>query len=166
MNERNIEYVATFHGLNGYGNSIQTYPSKDGFADANAIELATSYAKTMAPFLPEGTVNVVVSKKETETLDSIFIHNHAFTNFLNELQFATRNLPANGEKEELIKKLYGVPHGDVQRFNYAVADMFDEIVYEVSGKYLEDYVAESKIKEIANFTIVVKPKKGDNLCEN
>ena len=30
MNERNIEYVATFHGLNGFENLIQTYPSKDG----------------------------------------------------------------------------------------------------------------------------------------
>ena len=82
MNERNIKYVATFHGLNGFGNSIQTYPSKNGFADANAIELATGYARTMAPFFPDGTVNVVVSKEETETLDSIFLHNHAFTSFL------------------------------------------------------------------------------------
>lgn len=166
MNERNIKYVATFHGLNGFGNSIQTYPSKDGFADANAIELATGYARTMAPFFPEGTVNVVVSKEETETLDSIFLHNHAFTSFLNELQFTTKNLPADGEKEELIQKLYGVSHGDEQKFNYAVADMFDEIVYEATGKRLEDYVAERKTKEIANFTIVAKSKEGDNLCGN
>lgn len=86
MNERNVEYVATFHGLNGFGNSIQTYPSKDGFADANAIELATSYAKTMAPFLPDGTVNVVVSKVETKALDAIYLHNHTFNHFINDLK--------------------------------------------------------------------------------
>lgn len=66
MNEIDTKYVATFHGLNGFGNSIQTYQSKDGFADANAIELATSYAKTMASFLPDGIVNVVVSKVDTK----------------------------------------------------------------------------------------------------
>ena len=69
MNETGIKYVATFHGLYGFGNSIQTYPSKDGFTDASAIELATSYAKTMAPFLPDGTVNVVVSKIGTKVRD-------------------------------------------------------------------------------------------------
>ena len=57
----------------------------------------------------------------------------------------------------------GVSHGDEQKFNYAVADMFDEIVYEATGKRLEDYVAERKTKEIANFTIVAKSKEGDNL---
>lgn len=66
MNETGIKYVATFHGLNGLGNSIQTYPSLDRLTDADAIELATSYAKTMAPFLPEGTVNVVVDKIGTK----------------------------------------------------------------------------------------------------
>lgn len=66
MNETGIKYVATFHGLNGLGNSIQTYPSLDRLTDANAIELAISYAKTMAPFLPEGTVNVVVDKIDTK----------------------------------------------------------------------------------------------------
>ena len=66
MNETGIKYVATFHGLNGLGNSIQIYPSLDGLTDADAIELATSYAKTMAPFLPEGAVNVVVDKIDTK----------------------------------------------------------------------------------------------------
>ena len=51
-------------------------------------------------------------------------------------------------------------------FTYVVADMFDEIVYEATGKRLEDYVAERKTKEIANFTIVAKSKEGDNLCGN
>lgn len=170
MNEINVKYVATFHGLNGYGNSIQTYPSKDGFADANAIELATSHAKTMASFLPEGTVNVVVSKEETGNLDSFFLHNHAFSNVLCDLQVYAARLAASSlvgvDNEELFHKLFGVPHGVVQQFNYAVADMFDEIVYETTGNHLEDYVAEKRVKEIANFTIVAKSKEGDNLCEN
>lgn len=171
MNEINIKYVATFHGLNGFGNSIQTYPSKDGFADANAIELATSYAKTMAPFLPDGTVNVVISKVETKTLDTIFDNNHTFHHFLNDLKESSdlesgRATSCDQETEELFYKLLGVPHGVVKRFNYVVADMFDEIVYEATGKHLEDYIAEKRVKEIANFTIISKPKEGDNLCEN
>ena len=67
------------------------------------------------------------------------------------------------ETEELFYKLLGTPNGVVQKFNYVVADMFDEIVYEATGNHLEDYVAERKIKEIANFTIVAKSKEGDNL---
>lgn len=163
VNERSIQYVATFHGLNGYGNSIQTYPSKNGFADANAIELATGYAKTVAPFFPEGTVNVVVRKEETETLDSIFFHNHAFTNFLNELKHNVSRSPISTENEGLIMELDCTPDSDVQKFNYAVADMFDELVYRVTGNHLEDYVAKRRAKEIANFTIVVRPKEGDSL---
>lgn len=171
MNEIDIKYVATFHGLNGFGNSIQTYPSKDGFADANAIELATSYAKTMALFLPDGTVNVVVSKVETKALDAIYLHNHTFNHFINDLKESSdlesgRATSCDQETEELFYKLLGVPHGVVQKFNYVVADMFDEIVYEATGNHLEDYVAEKRIKEIANFTIISKPKEGDNLCEN
>ena len=168
MNERNIKYVATFHGLNGFGNSVQTYPSKDGFADANAIELANSYAKTMALFLPDGTVNVVVNKVETKTLDTIFGHNHTFNHFINDLKENSdlesgRATSYDQETEELFYKLFGVPHGVVQKFNYVVADMFDEIVYEVTGKRLEDYVAEKRVKEIANFTVISRPKEGDNL---
>lgn len=170
MNEIDIKYAATFHVLNGFEDSLQVYPSKDGFADANAIELATSYAKTMAPFLPGGTVNVVVSKEETEKLDSFFLRNHAFSNVLCDLQVYAARLaassPVRAENEELFHKLFGVPHGVVQKFNYVVADMFDEIVYEATGKHLEDYVAEKRVKEIANFTIVAKPKEGDNLCGN
>lgn len=170
MNEIDVKYVATFHGLNGFGNSIQTYPSKDGVADANAIELATSYARTMAPFLPDGTVNVVVSKVETKTLDSFFLHNHAFDDILSELQFYAVRLDGshliNKENKELVKKLFGVSNGVAKKFNYTVADMFDEIVYEATGKHLEDYIAEKRVKEIANFTIISKPKEGDNLCEN
>lgn len=179
MNEIKIKYVATFHGLNGFGNSIQTYPSKDGFVDFNAvgftdtkaIELATSNARTMAPFLPDGTVNVVVSKVETKTLDTIFDHNHTFHHFLNDLKESSdlesgRATSCDQETEELFYKLLGVPHGVVKRFNYVVADMFDEIVYEATGKHLEDYIAEKRVKEIANFTITSKPKEGDNLCEN
>lgn len=168
VNERSIQYVATFHGLNGYGNSIQTYPSKNGFADANAIELATSYAKTMAPFFPEGTVNVVVSKVETKALDTIYLHNHAFHHFISDLKENSdlengRATSCDQETEGLFYKLLGTPHGVVQKFNYVVADMFDEIVYEATGNHLEDYVAERETKEIANFTIVAKSKEGDNL---
>lgn len=168
MNEIDIKYVATFNGLNGFGNSIQTYPSKYGFADADAIELATSYAKTMAPFLPDGTVNVVVSKVETKALDIIFDRNNTFNNFINDLKEVSdlengRATSCDQKTEELFYKLLGVPHGVVQRFNYVVADMFDEIVYETTGNHLEDYIAEKRVKEIANFTITSEPKKGDNL---
>lgn len=171
MNEIKIKYVATFHGLNGFGNSIQTYPSKDGFADANAIELATSYAKTIASFLPDGTVNVVVSKVETKALDTIFDHNHAFNHFINDLKESSglesgRATSCDKETEELFYKLLGVPNGVVKKFNYAVADMFDEIVYETTGKRLEDYTTEERVKEIANFTVISKTKEGDNLCGN
>lgn len=168
MNEIDIKYVATFHGLNGFGNSIQTYPSKDGFADANAIELATSYAKTMAPFLPDGTVNVVVSKVETKALDIIFDRNNTFNHFINDLKEISdlengRATSCDQKTEELFYKLLGVPHGVVRKFNYVVADMFDEIVYEATGNHLEDYVAEKRVKEIANFTVTSESKEGDNL---
>lgn len=168
MNEIDIKYVATFHGLNGFGNSIQTYPSKDGFADANAIELATSYAKTMAPFLPDGTVNVVVSKVETKALDIIFDRNNTFNNFINDLKEVSdlengRATSCDQKTEELFYKLFGVPHDVVQRFNYVVADMFDEIVYEATGNHLEDYIAEKRVKEIANFAVTSESKKGDDI---
>lgn len=167
VNERTIKYVATFHGLNGYGNSIQTYPPKDGFADANAISLAAVYGNSIACDLPEGTVNVVVNKEETEMLDSFFLHNHAFNNVLSDLQLYTtrrhNDSSVSADYDELFHKLYGVSHGDVLKFNYAVADMFDEIVYKATGNHLEDYIAEKEVKEIANFTVVTKPKEGDNL---
>ena len=41
-------------------------------------------------------------------------------------------------------KLLGVPNDVVKRFNFIVADMFGEIVYEATGKRLEDYVIERK----------------------
>lgn len=124
--------------------------------------------KTMAPFLPDGTVNVVVSKVETKALDAIYLHNHTFHHFLNDLKESSdlesgRATSCDQETEELFYKLLGVPHGVVQKFNYAVADMFDEIVYETTGKHLEDYIAEKRVKEIANFTVISKPKEGDNL---
>ena len=41
-------------------------------------------------------------------------------------------------------KLLGVPNDVIKRFNFIVDDMFDEIVYEATGKRLEDYVIERK----------------------